>query len=90
MKGYVSNANYNLKKGVCILFINGRLNGSCKHLILIVLTDRLVESSSIKKAIDAAYSKYLPKGSHPFFYLSLTMNSNNLDVNVHPTKREVC
>jgi len=73
MSGYVSNANYNVKKGVLILFIN----------------NRLVESSTLKKAIDDAYSPYLPKGTHPFVYLALQMASENIDVNVHPTKKEV-
>ena len=31
--------------------------------------DRLVESSALKKAIDAVYAAYLPKHTHPFIYL---------------------
>ncbi|TPX32420.1 hypothetical protein SmJEL517_g04461 [Synchytrium microbalum] len=72
-EGYVSNANFNQKKMVFLLFIN----------------HRLVESSNIRKALESLYGKYLPKGQHPFVYMSLTVKPQNVDVNVHPTKREV-
>lgn len=52
-------------------------------------TDRSVESSSIKKGIEATYSTFLPKGGHPFAYISLEIEPHRVDVNVHPTKREV-
>ncbi|XP_053669256.1 DNA mismatch repair protein Mlh1 [Anopheles marshallii] len=71
--GYVTNVNFSLKKGISLFFIN----------------HRAVECSALKKAIDAIYSLYLPKGSAPFVYLSLELNPQNVDVNVHPTKHEV-
>lgn len=48
-----------------------------------------MESSSIKKAIETTYALFLPKGGHPFVYLSLEIEPHRVDVNVHPTKREV-
>lgn len=71
--GYVSNANYSVKRTTTLLFIN----------------HRSVESSAIKKAIEQTYSTFLPKGGHPFIYLSLEIEPHRVDVNVHPTKREV-
>lgn len=71
--GWTSNANYHVKKTALLLFIN----------------HRSVESSAIKKAIEQTYSAYLPKGGHPFIYLSLDIDPQRVDVNVHPTKREV-
>uniref|UniRef100_A0A8C3AW31 MutL homolog 1, colon cancer, nonpolyposis type 2 (E. coli) n=1 Tax=Cyclopterus lumpus TaxID=8103 RepID=A0A8C3AW31_CYCLU len=73
MNGYISNANYSVKKCILVLFIN----------------HRLVESSAVKKAIETVYAAYLPKNMHPFLYLSLEIAPQNVDVNVHPTKHEV-
>ncbi|XP_052803937.1 DNA mismatch repair protein Mlh1-like isoform X2 [Mya arenaria] len=73
LHGFVTNANYNMKKGTLLLIIN----------------HRLVESSALKKAIDLVYQAYLPKHTHPFLYLSLEIAPQNIDVNVHPTKHEV-
>jgi DNA mismatch repair protein MLH1 len=72
-EGYISNANYSVKRTMLLLFIN----------------HRSVESSAIKKAIEQTYSTFLPKGGHPFIYLSLEIEPHRVDVNVHPTKREV-
>lgn len=72
-EGLVSSANHSAKRTTLLLFIN----------------HRSVESSAIKKAIEHTYSTFLPKGGHPFVYLSLEIDPARVDVNVHPTKREV-
>jgi DNA mismatch repair protein MLH1 len=48
-----------------------------------------VESSALKRSLEQVYTKFLPKGGHPFVYLSLLIEPSNVDINVHPTKREV-
>ncbi|KAH9985620.1 DNA binding protein [Russula compacta] len=72
-QAHFTNANYHSKKFVLLLFIN----------------NRLVESSRIKKALEACYTAILPKGTSPFIYLSIQLDPTTVDVNVHPTKREV-
>lgn len=51
--------------------------------------DRLVDCLALKKSVDLLYAKYLLKGTHSFVYLSLQIKPQNVDVNVHPTKRQV-
>ena len=71
--GLITNANHASKRLTFLLFIN----------------KRLVESQALRKAVEEVYAAYLPKGAHPFIYLSLRLPPAALDVNVHPTKREV-
>ncbi|KAJ3866490.1 histidine kinase-like ATPase [Lentinula novae-zelandiae] len=70
---YFTNVNYQAKKTILLLFINSRL----------------VESTRIKRAIENVYTGILPKGASPFVYLSLKIDPRSVDVNVHPTKKEV-
>lgn len=51
--------------------------------------DRYVDCSSLKRALEAFYATLLAKGSYPFVYLSLEIDPTKIDVNVHPTKKEV-
>lgn len=54
------------------------------------LLDRLVESDKIKKVIDNVYSIYQPKGGYTYFvYMALSVRPDLIDVNVHPTKKQV-
>ena len=71
--GFATNANYHVKKTSILLFIN----------------HRAVESTAVKRAIEQTYSAFLPKGGHPFAYIDLEIEPQRVDVNVHPTKREV-
>jgi DNA mismatch repair protein MLH1 len=48
-----------------------------------------VDSTPLRRALEQVYTTFLPKGGHPFIYLSLLIEPNRVDVNVHPTKREV-
>lgn len=50
---------------------------------------RYVKSKIIMKAIEDAYKPFLMQHKYPFVSLHLTMEGEDLDVNVHPTKMEV-
>lgn len=73
VEGWISGANWSAKRTTFLCFIN----------------NRLVDCSNLKRSFEALYSAMLPKGGHPWIYLSLELQPERLDVNVHPTKREV-
>jgi DNA mismatch repair protein MutL len=50
---------------------------------------RAVKNAAVSHAVYDAYGAYLAKGQHPQFVLFLEVDSERVDVNVHPTKREV-
>ncbi len=55
----------------------------------IFVNRRAVRNAAVSHAVYEAYGAYLPKGQHPQFVLFLDVDSERVDVNVHPTKREV-
>ena len=69
----VSTASYHSKKTTFILFIN----------------DRLVECAPLRRACELAYAAFSPKSERPFLFVALALPRDTVDVNVHPTKREV-
>lgn len=55
----------------------------------IFVNNRTVKCPVFIKAIDMAYRNSLPNGKYPFVVLNLTMPPEDIDINVHPTKKEV-
>lgn len=68
-----STPQFSLKKGVFVLFVNGRL----------------VVSQEMKEALFKVYKDLIPAQRQPFIYLELNVEKIMVDVNVHPSKREV-
>jgi DNA mismatch repair protein MutL len=74
MKSYVSRGNnFRNMKSHQFVFIN----------------NRPIRDLSISHAVYSAYEGILPRDKHPIFFLFLDINPAKVDVNVHPTKREV-
>lgn len=55
----------------------------------IFVNNRLVRCEKVKRAMEIVYSEFLKKGDKPFFIVMLAIPPKNVDVNVHPTKRDV-
>ena len=50
---------------------------------------RFVENYLISSAVQGAFEPFLMKGRFPIYILGLTVDPQSVDVNIHPTKKEV-
>jgi DNA mismatch repair protein MutL len=55
----------------------------------IFVNGRPIKNTTISHAIHEGYRSFLPKGRHPQFIVCIRLDPHMLDINVHPTKREV-
>ena len=62
---------------------------SSKKSYHIYINSRTVKCSVFQKAIDTAYKSLIANGKYPFVVLNLEIPPADVDVNVHPTKKEV-
>ena len=73
ISGYVSTPDYTRSSKKYNIYINSRI----------------VKCPIFQKAIDTAYKNLIAKGKYPFVVLNLELPPTDVDVNVHPTKKEV-
>ena len=74
IKGYVATPQNAKKKGCHqYFFVNGRY---MKH-------------PYFHKAVMSAYDRLIPEGEQISYFLYLTVNPENIDVNIHPVKTEI-
>ena len=74
ISGFVSTPNY---------------TRSSKKSYHIYINSRTVKCPVFQKAIDTAYKNLIGNGKYPFVVLNLELPPAEIDVNVHPTKKEV-
>ncbi|KAF8068255.1 Mlh1 [Scenedesmus sp. PABB004] len=71
--GFCSALTHAGRRSALILFINGRP----------------VEQGQLRRAIEGAYAAHNPKATKPWVFLDLRLPPRHVEVNLHPTKREV-
>jgi len=74
--------------------VEGWISGPLAHrgtrsAMVLVVNGRRVHNRSLLFALDEAYHGLLPQGRHPFGVVLVELDPAEVDVNVHPTKREV-
>lgn len=65
------------------------LTRSGNDLQAFFINSRGISSKLISNAVRLGYYTLLPKGRYPAAFLKFSIDPTNVDVNVHPTKREV-
>ena len=62
---------------------------SSKKSIYTFVNSRTVKCPILMKAIDVAYKNMMPAGRYPFVVINIDITPEDVDVNAHPTKREI-
>lgn len=74
VEGYIVKAEFSRKtRGEQYFFVN----------------QRFIKHPYLHHAIENAFMELLPKDSFPSYFLNITIDPNEIDVNIHPTKTEV-
>ncbi len=55
----------------------------------VFVNGRTINNRMVSKAIDHAYQSQIPKAGFPFAVLNLKLDTNTIDINVHPQKSEI-
>ncbi len=74
--------------------VNGLISEPRSHRgtragLVVVVNRRRVYNRALVAAVEEAYAGLLAVGRHPFGVVQVTLDPTLVDVNVHPTKREV-
>lgn len=62
---------------------------STRAEMITYVNNRPVDSRVLSYALIESYHRYLPRGSYPVAFLFVDVPAGEVDVNVHPTKKEV-
>ena len=65
------------------------LHRANRRYITLFVNQRWIQDNSLSHAVAQAYHGMLPVGRHPLAVVLLEVDPGEVDVNVHPTKREV-
>jgi DNA mismatch repair protein MutL len=66
----------------------GYTRGGKDHQVFFI-NDRVVSSKTVSDALRLGYYTMLPGGRYPVAVLKISMDTREIDVNVHPTKQQV-
>lgn len=64
-------------------------NRATKYYMLLYINGRMIRNYHLQKAVQDAYSNYLPKDRYPIVTIDMEMDAQLVDVNVHPSKWEI-
>ncbi|AUP78354.1 DNA mismatch repair endonuclease MutL [Flavivirga eckloniae] len=53
------------------------------------VNNRFIKSAYLNHAIASAFDGLLKNGTHPSYFLNLTVDPQTIDINIHPTKTEI-
>ncbi|MCD4780666.1 MAG: DNA mismatch repair endonuclease MutL [Candidatus Omnitrophica bacterium] len=79
------------KESLAIRMVLGDINiqRSRRDMQFLFINGRPVQNKSISYHINNIYRLIMPDSVYPFFAIYIEMNPEEIDVNIHPTKREV-
>ena len=66
-----------------------QLHRATRRDVVFFVNRRWVQDSSLSYAVIQAYHSLLPAGRHPMAVINVGLPPEDVDVNIHPTKREV-
>ncbi len=80
-----------MQEGIRVRLILGNINvqRARRDLQYIFVNNRPVDSKNLSFNLNDVYKLIMPPGVYGAFILDISINPANVDVNIHPTKREV-
>jgi len=74
---------------ICGYVTKPKVSRSNRTYQTLFVNGRCVENQTISSAVSYVYESFLMKGRFPIYVISIQVPPNSVDVNIHPSKKEV-